>query len=239
MELDWFGDSITGNYRKDNEDNFIFLKNKFLSFVAICDGMGGCQHGKLASWITIEQVKKRFNEYNFSNFNSNDAFDWLEDSVYIIFNKMIEVAATDEEKMDMGTTCIFALIIGNNVYLINIGDCRLYIYNNTKILKKITTDQNLLNEIGWENCNLNQKMAKLLTSALGPKKNICIDRYQIQNVKGELLFSTDGFHDYVGYSSIKKILASKLSLKLKVDNLIESAIKNLSSDNITVLLIKI
>lgn len=240
--LNWYGESFIGNYRKVNEDKYIYLKRDNISLAVVCDGMGGHKFGELASSIAINIIKKKFMSTRFkNNLKSNDIFEWLENSIYDIFSKMYHVSENDKNKMDMGTTFLAVIIIDHNIYAVNIGDSRLYLYNGYDI-KQVTKDQNMLNLLGWQRCKslfANKNVFKLLTSALGPNKKLRIDRYKQENFKGIVLLSTDGFHDYVYENEICSILSMQFSLTEKVQKLINTAVQNISSDNITVLLIKV
>ena len=200
--------STIGRIRKKNEDkvNF-FIKNNIVIYI-ICDGMGGHLYGEFAAEFVIKKFEKEFLKFNFLKFQKKENyFSWLIKTVNLIKKKMYKIAKKDSSKLDMGTTLAVCLFINNNLYIINIGDCRVYLYSNSKLIQ-VTVDQNLLNNKKYKSLlkNTNYTMQKLLLSALGPNKQTLIDTYFVKDFKGMILMSSDGFHDFIDSNSILSIL---------------------------------
>jgi len=57
---------------------------------------------------------------------------------------MNQYSLNNEEANDMGTTMVITLITNRKAYLVNIGDSRIYLFNNQG-LKQLTSDHNILN----------------------------------------------------------------------------------------------
>ena len=53
----------------------------------------------------------------------------------------------DEAKRGMGTTLVIGTIIGNKLFVANIGDSRLYIVGGTEQIRQITRDHSLVDEM--------------------------------------------------------------------------------------------
>lgn len=163
---------------------------------------------------------------------------------------MINYAKIHPDTSDMGTTVVAALIANQKVYIINIGDSRLYKLHHHKIYQ-ITTDQNMENSVEYrERQELEfqgqykkqynvHTFWKVLTSALGPTKTLKIDTYVIEDIAGTYLLTTDGIHDYVDDTDLVDVLSSSNKLNDKVKILIDRALENLSTDNLTGLIFEI
>lgn len=68
---------------------------------------------------------------------------------------------------------------------------------------------------------------------MGPTKNLKIDTYVIEDIKGQYLLTTDGIHDYIDEIDLIETLKSANKLNDKVKILIDRALENLSTDNLT------
>lgn len=240
-----------GNYRKSNQDYLGYAKNKSGNFFAVvCDGMGGHAHGEIASKMAVTIFLKIFKKTNFSNLTDSEINRWLRDSIQQILTKMQEFGQTNYEALDMGTTLTSILFANDKVFVLNIGDSRTYKFSKGK-LYQITKDQNLWNstpsvererirKLGIYGGRLNELTYwKILTSGLGPKKTLKIDTFLIKNAEGTYFLSTDGVHDYFDEEGVIEILESKQNLKKKSKKIIELAKGNLSTDNLSILMIEV
>lgn len=165
---------------------------------------------------------------------------------------MRRFAGEDEEKARMGTT--FSLLILNptieKAMVVNIGDSRCYSLNSDLTLNQLLPDQNLHNYLLRLNYTPEQieqeahRNLRALTSCLSPsfgfEKNLEVD-YRFLTLKGvDYLFqASDGLYDFLSEEQLKGIVTSELSIKLKLEGLIQTALKNSSNDNLTGVLIKL
>ncbi|AGM26401.1 phosphorylated protein phosphatase [Spiroplasma syrphidicola EA-1] len=240
-----------GAYRSSNQDNFDFATNNYNNHLAIvCDGMGGHQHGEVASKIAVEEMINYFHNVNFNAMSDEEINQWFRNTILVIQNEMINYAKIHPDTSDMGTTVVAALLANQKVYIINIGDSRLYKLHNHKIYQ-ITTDQNMENSVEYrERQELEfqgqykkqynvHTFWKVLTSALGPTKTLKIDTYVVEDIAGTYLLTTDGIHDYVDDTDLVDVLSSSNKLNDKVKILIDRALENLSTDNLTGLIFEI
>jgi len=234
-----------GAYRSSNQDYFDFANNSFNNYIAIvCDGMGGHQHGEVASKMAVDSLVEHFKRTNFNHLSDEEINKWFRQTILAIQQEMVTYAQIYPDTSDMGTTVVAALIANGKVYVINIGDSRLYKLHYDKIYQ-ITIDQNMENsteyrekqELEFQGQYKKQynmhTFWKVLTSALGPTKNLKIDTYVIEDIKGQYLLTTDGIHDYVDEIDLIETLKSANKLNDKVKILIDRALENLSTDNLT------
>ncbi|WP_368486809.1 PP2C family serine/threonine-protein phosphatase [Spiroplasma sp. DGKH1] len=240
-----------GSYRSNNQDYFEFATNNYNNYLAVvCDGMGGHLHGEVASQLVVNSLVNHFQNVNFSGWNDEEVNQWLRKTVISIQEEMVNYAKINPDTSDMGTTLVAALIANQKVYVVNVGDSRLYKLHHNKIYQ-ITTDQNM-----WNSTELKDKQElefqgqykkqyntntfwKVLTSALGPTKTLKIDTYVIEDIMGTYILTTDGIHDYVDEYDFIDALTSNNKLNDKVKILIDRALENLSTDNLTGLIFEI
>lgn len=239
-------DSRVGNYRKENQDAVDVMFNQHFALLILCDGMGGHYGGALASKNTIKVFKKEFMGPNFpiNSSDINDYVTWFKTCTKKAITKMVEIANGDEAKLDMGTTVTAALINNKTeqMTIFNIGDSRTYLFSVDGELKQITTDQNLLNDLIY-NKGFSEKEAKLvpnwaaLMSALGPYKRRFISVTNVESKSFKrihaVLVTCDGIHDYVSKRNMEQIISDSDEPKQILNNLIEEALSNKSTDNVS------
>ncbi|MGM0436827.1 MAG: Stp1/IreP family PP2C-type Ser/Thr phosphatase [Bacillota bacterium] len=225
--------SSKGNVRKNNEDNYLLRKAPF-PVIVVADGMGGHRAGDVASQMAVDLIKN----YKF-NFEKN-ILDEIKDLVNMVNNKIIDKGEENPEYKGMGTTLSLALIHDKNVYIGHIGDSRIYLFRENK-LKKITTDDSLVNEL-IENGRLNPNEAfdhpqkHILTQALGIDEEINIETNKIELQDDDLLlFCTDGLTDMIREGKIEEIISNHTDLNTLTQKLGKKALENGGSDNITLI----
>ncbi|WP_339023021.1 PP2C family protein-serine/threonine phosphatase [Spiroplasma endosymbiont of Crioceris asparagi] len=237
-----------GNYRKNNQDYLDFVTNsKGEALAIVCDGMGGHAFGEVASKIAVEEFVKYFNKTEFSKVENPE--EWLKSSVERILEVMINHANKKPETLDMGTTLTAVLFVKNRAFNINIGDSRTYKIEDEELVQ-ISVDQNLWNQTNDQEkeaarkTNLYAKMNeatfwKVLTSALGPNKSLKIDIKEIEDPKGIYMLTTDGVHDYIDEEvTASTLLNTSLKLKKKAYFIVEDAKDNISTDNLSILIVE-
>lgn len=234
-----------GTFRKENQDSFVFLKNKTGQFLAVvCDGLGGHNCGDVASSMAVSMLENFFYETKWKKVKTDEEIEnWLRTRIERIQQAMNEYSINHEEANDMGTTMVITLITNHKAYLVNIGDSRAYLFND-KGLKQLTSDHNILNLYLKNNpeklaeMDVNKTYWKALTSALGPIKNLTIDIFNLSIITPSyFLLTSDGVHDFLEEWEISHILEKNSSLKSKVKMLIKQALNNVSTDNLTAVLL--
>lgn len=250
--IKFFALSDIGPVRQNNEDNYAVTleeSNEKGAFI-LCDGMGGHEHGEIASKTAAEELKKLFASLlKAENVNEIEGFEeLLIQAVKNANDKVYELnveKGLESDRRRMGTTVVAAILVGENVYIIHVGDSRCYIYDG-KETKLVTTDHNLANQLlqmgvfTSEEEALAARGSKALTQAVGTGEGFFI-RPTVYKTQMEppfkILLCSDGLTDVVEQEEIHKILSlNQSNPKNMSKKLIKKAYKNGTQDNITVIL---
>lgn len=247
MKISAFYKTDVGNYRHNNQDAVLYLTNKTGQVMGVvCDGLGGHKCGEVASNMAVTMLKNFFEVTDFTKLKHDKQIDaWLQEKIDAIHSEMNNFSLTHQQAIDMGTTMVVVLIANNKAYLVNIGDSRIYQYSNQG-LKQLTVDHNILNLYLQKNlsqqltADLDHTYWKALTSALGPSKPLKTDIFHLPLlIPSYFLLTSDGVHDFLEEDEITSILAKNGNINYKVKTLIKQALLNVSTDNVTALLMEI
>ncbi len=239
--MDFYGKTDTGAVRRENQDffvNTVLGDNAVLSVV--CDGMGGANAGNIASEMAantvLQYVKSSYNP----TMTSNAIEKLLRGAVSTANIEIFDTANKNPEYNGMGTTVVAALLKNNTAYIVHVGDSRAYLITADEI-KQITRDHSIVQSL-LESEEITPEQAKshprknVITRAVGIYDTVEVDFNELDIEKGILLMCTDGLSGTLSEEEIKRI-ALNGELNSVPDILINKAIENKSSDNITVTVI--
>lgn len=145
----------TGQHRDHNEDNF--LVDRKLRLYLVCDGMGGHAAGEVASAIAVRTVceevrrsKDLLDDYlarstGGSRVNRRDIINMLAYAVNCASRRIHAEAVSDVAKRGMGTTLVAVLFLGQEAFILHVGDSRVYLLRKGA-LEQLTEDHNVYNE---------------------------------------------------------------------------------------------
>ena len=210
------------------------LPNLFL----VADGMGGHKAGEFASRFTVDKIVE-----NISKLQEEEPVTVLKEAMSDANRQLLSEAEADSKKAGMGTTVVAATVIGDRLYVANVGDSRLYIVNHDAI-KQITRDHSLveemvrMGEMDKEEAR-NHPDKNIITRAMGVLPEVSVDFFEIE-VKPEdtVLMCSDGLTNMVDDDEIKRIVLGQRDIVEKAEKLVETANNNGGKDNITVVLIE-
>jgi serine/threonine protein phosphatase PrpC len=251
MNYKSFGFSDPGKINKNNEDSFLCNNNEGLFLVA--DGMGGHASGETASKMAVETVNEfiiasRANEIAWPIAYRKDLSletNRILAGTYLGNLRIKEASESDASLKGMGTTISGAIIDGENLAVINVGDSRLYRIRDKEI-KQITTDHSLAMEhfksgiISEEEAG-EHPLRHILTRALGHinvSSKIDVFKSEIVN-KDMYLICSDGLYNMVNDNRLLKIIDSvqdKSLYKIGLSLVLEANLAG-GIDNITVVLL--
>ncbi len=228
--------------RENNEDNFFKYTNDKLFGGFIADGMGGHNKGDYASKLACDVIK----DYIMTHFElTMDSFDISELARAALIkanDKIFQMSVKNPICKGMGTTATLALVFDEWLITAHVGDSRVYVINDEKIVK-VTHDHSFVDEL-IEKGAITEEEAKrhpkrnYITRAVGPERSIVVD-INTQRYNGEtVLICSDGLWAFLDEEDIKKTVLESETLDQAAENLIELALLKNSNDNISVVLFK-
>jgi PPM family protein phosphatase len=221
----------TGLRREHNEDTY--CADAELGLWLVADGMGGHEHGEVASALARDLVMQEIL-----------AGKPLADAIQYADAEIIRHSEGKGSERPMGTTVVAVHLRGDSFEVAWVGDSRIYLHHGT--LKQISRDHSYVQEL-VDNGVITPEQAKnsphknVVTQALGVTQP---DQLKVETLRGtlspgmQLLLCSDGLTEEVDDADISKILAAGFGAQEAVDHLILSALDNGGSDNVTAVVIK-
>ncbi len=255
------GKTDVGLKRATNQDTFAaqpVCPGVYLGLV--CDGMGGTNGGNIASVLARDtfcsQIQTFFRQLRLAGkqpqrVGAGDYSALLAHSVVKANRAVFERAQQDAELRGMGTTLVAALVVGNHVHVVNVGDSRLYLMSGGE-LSQVTRDHSLVQHL-LDTGKITQEEAKnypnknMITRAVGIEKRIEADILSVDLTgcdEAVLLLCSDGLSGFVSDEGIHTLLQAHFRPELRdaaaadrmVQTLIDTANANGGGDNITAVL---
>lgn len=187
--------------RENNEDFVLALEKDGAMLFAVADGLGGESGGEAASEIAGRELKRQF--LSSKNFALEDAVRTANEMITAVqFRDCGNSSASSPKKMK--TTCAAVYIDKGKTVTANVGDSRIYLLNDEKIVFRSHDHSAVqmlvdLGEITQEEAR-NHPDKNILTRALGAIEGdeLKIDANVIDNASYcRLLICSDGFWQYV------------------------------------------
>lgn len=251
----------TGRTREHNEDAFLLadltegtripdggpvgleVGERGLLFM-VADGMGGAAAGEVASRMATELVFERLRGRTESWSGDRVAFvAAMHDAAEYANAEINRYASEHPEHFGMGTTATIAGLLGDTIYLAQVGDSRAYLLRNGEA-RQLTKDQSLIQklveigEITPEEAERSERR-NIILQALGPEEQVIIDLTRQQVRRGDILvLCSDGLSGLVKREEIARIVLESADPAEACDRLIARANENGGPDNITVVVVR-
>lgn len=235
-----FSVTDAGVVREVNQDYYFSsdtavgnLPNLFI----VADGMGGHKAGDYASRYTIERVVA-----SVSRNTGEEPIAIMKEAINKANELLVAESREDESKSGMGTTLVIGTIIGNKLFVANIGDSRLYVVGQN--MRQITRDHSLvdemvrLGEINADEARVHPDK-NIITRAVGTSDHVEADFFEVEiTVDDTILLCTDGLTNMVRDDEILDIIKKYDNAQAATMQLVKEANANGGRDNITVMIIK-
>lgn len=214
----------------------VLLESDMLQCIGVADGVGGNAGGRIASRYIAHQVSQA----DFRSMTQQDIHTFVTD----INENLINHAALIPDKSEMATTLTCVVAAKDGYYLIHAGNTRLYVMQGS-YLKQLTTDHstyNWLMECGQyeaaETCRKSE-----INCCFGGGTQRYANRLVVEKVFGEyfpdtLLLTSDGIHDFVSLDCLEDALSSRDSDSEAAQIITDTARKNGSADDTTVIILR-
>jgi protein phosphatase len=253
------GRTDQGKTRDHNEDNFLVadLTRKDATppagereydlgerglLVTVCDGMGGAAAGELASEMATNTIYQQLlGSWLLEPEITGQRFAFrLKEAVETANIEIHNYAKSHPENRGMGTTATVAGILGDHIYVAQVGDSRAYLVRDGAA-HQITKDQSLMQRL-VEAGELTEEEAahserrNIILQALGPDLKIKVDLTHQEVRRGDLLvLCSDGLSGQVKKEEIGRE-ASGGDLRTACERLVALANDRGGPDNITVVM---
>ena len=213
--------------------------------IVVADGMGGAAAGEIASEMAVEAVLDTFRAQwmNGVSRETNTFVETLRDAADTANHRIFAYAGAHPQHAGMGTTATIAGLLGNSLYLAQVGDSRAYIVRDGVALQ-ITKDQSLMQqlieagEMTPDQAEVSERR-NIILQALGPDSSVRPDFTQQPLARGDtLVLCSDGLTTHLRATDIARILAASLDPDDACDQLIAAANAEGGHDNITVVVVQ-
>ncbi len=252
-----------GRVREHNEDNFLVglltagkrgksgevftgpMEQRGLSLV-VADGMGGAAAGEVASQMAVDTIHGELSGADLGGtIRSEEAVIALLEGAIHKANELIFKKGQDsKDHQGMGTTLTAAMVLGDSLYLSQVGDSRGYLLRKGKLVQ-MTRDQSLIGQLIEEGTLTEEQAEKLggkniILQALGVEETLKIDSKRYDLLRGDtLLLCSDGLSGMAPDAKLEEILNAEPDLAKAAKMLIDAANAGGGKDNITCILARV
>ncbi len=257
-----FGKTDVGRTREHNEDSFVVADLNTMnatlqpevrthapgalgSLFMVADGMGGAAAGEIASAMATEVVLQELeSRWRAAASHDSETFARAIKGAAETANARIHRYASEHpENRGMGTTATIAGLLGDTLYLAQVGDSRAYLVRNG-VAQQITKDQSLMQklveagELTAEEAEVSERR-NIILQALGPEPVVKVDlTYQQVRRDDVLVLCSDGLSGQIRTSDIARVVEEQPDLVNVCKELIDLANANGGPDNITVIAVR-
>ncbi len=262
---DFYGLTHLGKVRKDNQDHFLISSlhkrmevqqtslpdpgkvyaeaDRLALLTMVADGVGGGPQGETASRKALEAVSQYVTRsmdcYYTADPSDDQAFmQALADAALHSHEDLRERSGADLGK-GMATTLTLMLFVWPRAYLLQVGDSRYYILRDgelTQISRDQTLAQVLVDDDVFSRSEASKSpLAHVLSSAIGGSATTPVVTGIDNNWDYVHLSCSDGLTKHVQDEQIAERLRSMTSSKQVCEDLLQDALDDGGSDNITIL----
>lgn len=228
---DYGHNSHVGRVRVHNED--CYLVDTENGFCVLADGMGGHEGGEVASQIVVDSVS-----------NSLRTGMALAEALVGSHYAVLEAAANGEGRPGMGSTAVALKLNEGKFEIAWIGDSRAYLWDG-KELTQLTKDHSLVQKLVDEGAITPEEamlhpQRNFVTQAIGMSE---LNSMEVGRIRGhhtperQYLLCSDGLSSEVTSAEMEAILRQDVAVQQKIEMLVEKALGNGGSDNITAILL--
>jgi protein phosphatase len=251
-----FAQTHVGRVRQGNEDHFLVvdITSEFLDVLPgirkfdpgdcgivmmVSDGMGGAAGGEVASRLAVTTAR---DSLKFKDLPAADQFlSRLSEALQKANQAIIDHAIKHPYMHGMGATATLAGILGNRVFVAQIGDSRAYLIRRDEI-QLITKDQSFVNQL-LEAGKITEEEAEIhprrniILQALGNQGELKIALTSAEVYRGDyLLLCSDGLSGMIRKEEMPAVIHSSVDITDTCNRFVQLANQRGGYDNITVVL---
>ena len=236
-----------------NEDSLFAIENcagmeaapQPMGLFIVADGMGGHGNGREASRLAIRAMRESVLMALRLGVEEDEPL--TEVLVGGVQNANHCVYTCNQQKhTDMGTTLTAALLWGTNVYVVNVGDSRTYVYRESEGLYQVTRDHSVVarlverGAISADEVYTHAKRNEIYRS-LGNHPTVEVDSFAVPVRVGDvLLLCSDGLWEMVRDFEIEQIIDACAAYSSHLCGmLVQAALNRGGKDNISVIAVSV
>ena len=235
--------------RKMNQDHVGWWPELGLFIVA--DGMGGHNAGEVASHLAVETIRA------FIEGSATADITWpfglevrhsielnrLTTAVRLANRKIYSEGSKSAELNGMGTTVVAALVSGDKINIVSVGDSRMYRFRQG-LLEQLTKDDtwlaSVLGEKQAEDADPQHPLRHVLTSVVGTRDDVKPSARDEQLESGDrFLLCSDGVHGKLDSAALTTLLAGAKSADDGAARIVAEAVTRGTTDNATALVVHV
>ncbi len=265
-EIDVFGVTNVGKVRKQNQDHFLIASlhkhlaihhtsmpleslrtgdtDRLAFLMMVADGVGGSVGGEEASRFALDAItayimRSMHCYYTADPQNDSEFVEVLQEGAMRVHAKLTE-RGTAQAREGMATTLTAFLGVWPRAYILQVGDSRYYTLRNGR-LHQVSRDQTVAEDLVDSGVIKRSdpghaKWSHVLSSAIGgPEASPVV--YAVANDWGHVhLLCSDGLTKHVSDEQIAERLRTMTSSHQACQALLQDALDDGGSDNITVII---
>ncbi len=239
-----------GRVRAMNEDVYLVRRDEGLFLV--CDGMGGCPAGDVASRMAVEAILEELDEPlrepSASRVREDEGYRFqtsrLADAVRRSNQVIYERARQDPRQAGMGTTIVSAWISDHVASVAHVGDSRAYLWRRN-CLEPLTRDHSLVEaqvRAGVLDREGSSRSAQqnILLRVLGRDPDVDVELNEVPVQQGDyLVLCSDGLTRMVPEDAVAHAILDLRDPQTICNHLIDAANRNGGADNITLVVVEV
>lgn len=233
-----------GPVREANEDAFALPvagdPTQLGMLVIVADGVGGQEHGALASSTAVATLRPTFYDARRAGQSVPDA---LREAVQAA-NRAVYDLAQEKGAQRMGCTLVAAVQDQDQLYAAHIGDARLYLLRGTR-LNQLTRDDTWVQQQVDAGIITPEQAAKhelrnVVTRVMGNEPELEANYLGPETLRSgdRLLLCSDGLYDVLTSEKMASIL-SRFTPQNATEELVQAAVNAGASDNVTAVVLKV
>jgi serine/threonine protein phosphatase PrpC len=265
-EIDVYGLTHVGKVRTANQDHFLlasihknvqihltsltdqqrlpFGDERLAVIAMIADGVGGGEGGETASATALEiatqYVVTGMNAYYGADASEATFIESLQTAAMRCHEAVVARAKADAVTRPMATTLSLWMGVWPWFYLLQVGDSRYYLYREGR-LTQVSRDQTLAQDLVDQGVfsravGERSRFAHVLSSSIGGEQTLPV----VTRLRSEWnmvhLLCSDGLTKHVSDERIAERLHAMTSSKQACEQLLQDALEDGGSDNITVII---
>jgi serine/threonine protein phosphatase PrpC len=250
LQLEIGARTDTGRVRGNNEDSF--GSEPKLSLFVVSDGMGGAEHGEVASAMAVAAIVNHCRNARGddglpaegeSRPDLSPATNRLVSAIRQAHREIFERSASDPSLKGMGATVVAALVNGEKLSVAHVGDSRVYRLRG-ETFEQLTRDHSLVAEqvrlgLLTDEQAADSHLQTILTRALGHSENVEVDADEHPIEEGDtFLLCSDGLSRMVPDAAIARAIQQAPNAQAAADALIDLANEAGGEDNITAIVFR-